>query len=273
MGTHLLKTISEIAGITYKGGLKDKVFVTLLAISVLSFLVLIPAASSLSMRQVREVAVSLSLSMLSLVSLALTVFLGVTLFYRDIERRFAHSVMALPVSREKYLLGKFLGLSLIVGSGLLLLSSFVMIGISIASTIHQSTIPILWENFAAAVFFEFISLIIIAGISILFSSFSTNIFLPLFATLGFYVIGNVSQTVMDYIRSPHGKDLPSFSVYLSKAAYYIFPNLSALDLKFNAIYSLPLSPMHMITLLAYALLYLTVVLGLALLIFRRRELL
>lgn len=266
-------TISEIARITYKGGLRDKVVVTLLTISVLSFIIMIPAVSSMSMRQVREVAVSFSLSVLSLISLALTIFLGVTLFYRDMEQKFAQFVMALPVSRELYVLGKFLGLSAIIVTGVAILSIFSATGITLASRLYASTIPMLWENFAAAVFFELISLIIIASISILFSSFSTNIFLPLFASLGFYIIGNVSQTVMDYIRGPHGRDLPAFSLYLSKAAYYIFPNLTALDLKFYAIYSLPLSFMHLVTLLAYALLYLAIVLSLALFVFRTRELL
>ncbi|HWR59825.1 MAG TPA: hypothetical protein VN328_13140 [Thermodesulfovibrionales bacterium] len=268
-----MKIISYIAEITFKGGLRDKVFITLLAISVLCFLVLIPAVSTLSMRQVREMTVSFSLSTLSLVSLALTVFLGVTLFYRDIERKFAHSVMALPVSREVYVLGKFFGLSAIIAAGIVILSIFSVAGILTVSGLYSSTIPMLWENFAAAVFFEFISLIVLASIAILFSSFSTNIFLPLFATLGFYVIGNATQAVMDYINGPHGAKLPAFSLYLSRAAYYIFPNLSAFDLKFYAIYSLPLSPEHMATLLAYAILYLIIVLSLALIVFRKRELL
>lgn len=268
-----MKKISEIAVITFKGGVRDKVFVTLLAISVLFFVVLIPAVSTLSMRQFREMAVSFSLSALSLISLTLTVFLGVTLFYRDIERRFAHSVIALPVSREAYVLGKFFGLSAIIATGLVILSIFSAAGITIASQLYPSTIPMSWENFAAALLFEFISLIILAGLAILFSSLSTNIFLPLFATLGFYIVGNTIQTVMDYINGPYGKKLPAFSLYLSKAAYYVFPNLSALDLKFYAIYSLPLSTGYVVALLSYGLLYLIIVLGLALLIFRKRELL
>jgi Cu-processing system permease protein len=267
-----MKIVSEIAGITFKGGVRDKVFVTLLAISIICFIILIPAVSTLSMRQFRETAVSFSLSVLSVISFALTVFLGVTLFYKDIERRFTHSIMALPVSREAYVLGKFVGLSAIIATGIVILSIFSVAGITVASKLYPSAIPMLWENFVAAVFFEFISLIILAGIAILFSSLSTNVFLPLFATLGFYIIGNVTQTVMDYIEGPYGKKLPAFSRYLSRAAYYFFPNLNALDLKFYAIYSLQLSAMHLVALLSYSLLYLLIVLGAALLIFRRREL-
>lgn len=268
-----MKTILEVSRITFKGGIRDKVFITLLIVSVLCFILLVPAVSSLSMRQVREVAVSLSLSIISFVSLILSIFLGVNLFYRDMEKRFTHSVIALPLSRESYVLGKFLGLSCIVGGGMVILSLFSIFGISIASAISRSSIPMLWENFIAAVFFNFIMLIIIGAISIFFSSFSTNLFLPLFATTGVYLVGNVTQAVMDYIRSTQGKNLPALSIYLSKSAYYIFPNLSSLDFKFNAIYSLPLSPGYMAAVFSYALLYTVIILGFSLLIFRKRELL
>lgn len=268
-----MKTVLEIARITFKGGLRDKVFITLIVISLLCFLILVPTVSSLSMRQVREVAVSLSLSIVSFISFVLTVFLGTNLVYMDIERKFTYSVISLPVSREEYIIGKFLGLSSIVGVAIVILSLFSSFGISIAAQIYPSSLPMLWENFLVAVFFEFIILIIVAAICILFSSFSTNLFVTLFATLGFYLVGNATQTVMDYVKSSYGKSLPQVSIYLSRIAYYIFPNLSVLDFKFYAIYSLPVPPGYMFTVLSYALLYTFIVLGSSLLIFRRRELL
>jgi ABC-type transport system involved in multi-copper enzyme maturation permease subunit len=224
------------------------------------------------MRQVQEVAVSLSLSIISFVSLILTVFLGVNLVYRDIEKRLAHTVVSLPISRESYLVGKFIGLLWIVGAGMVLLSLFSVGGITIASLIHPSSVPMRWENFVAAVFFEYLALSIVASFAVFFSSFSTNIFLPLFATIGMYVAGGVTQTVMEYLRTSYAKDLPAASMYLSKVAYYIFPNLSAFDLKFHAIYNLELSVPAMATTFLYAVLYITVVVCCSLLVFRKREL-
>ncbi|MEW6067188.1 MAG: ABC transporter permease subunit [Nitrospirota bacterium] len=268
-----MRTVLEVARITFKGGIRDKIFITLLVVSILCFIILVPAISSLSMRQVREVSVSMSLSIISFISLVLTVFLGVNLVYRDIERRFSHSVISMPISREAYILGKFLGLSAIIGAAVIILSFFSSIGIIITSTFYKSTIPMLWENFLAAIFFETFILVIVAAISIFFSSFSSNIFLPLFATIGFYVIGNVTQAVMDYIQGTSGKNLPAMSVYISKIAYYIFPNLTALDFKFNAIYGLSISPVYIVMIFLYAIFYTAIVIGISLLIFRKRELL
>ncbi len=260
-----------IAKVTLTGGRRDKVFITLIFISVISFLAVIPAASSLSMRQVREVAVNLSLSTISFVSLVLTVFFGVHLIYRDMEQRFVHAVLPLPISRGSYLIGKFLGLSAILAIGLTILSLFSSIGILIASATYKSQIPMLWENYVAAVFFEYLELLILASFAVFFSSFSTTVFLPLFSTVSVYIIGNVTQSVAEYIASPYGQKLPRFSIYISKAVYYIFPNLTAFDLKAKAIYSLRMSFSDLSFIFLYAVLYILIILSASLLVFRRRE--
>jgi ABC-type transport system involved in multi-copper enzyme maturation permease subunit len=266
------KYLIEIAKVTFKGGLRDKVLITLIVISILCFLLIVPSISSLSMRQVREVSVSLSLSIISFVSLVLTIFISVNLVYKDMEKRYSQFIISTPVTRDTYIIGKFLGLFLIIGFSILVLSMFSISGIFIASRLYESQLPMLWGNYAISILFEFISLMIVASVAILFSSFSTNVFLPLFATIGSYIIGNSTQMVMDYIKSPYGRELPSLSIYISKFAYYIFPNLSAFDLKVNSIYSIPLSINHLSISFLYGLLYIIIILSLSVIIFHHREL-
>lgn len=268
-----MNELKNILGITFVGGRRDKVFLTLVIISVLFFLAIVPSVSALSMRQVREVASGLSLSIISFISLVLTIFLGVNLVYRDIERKFVNTVLSLPVSRESYILGKFLGLSSIIAAAMLILSFFASAGIVIASAIHKSQGTMPWSTFALAVFFEYMSLLVIASFSIFFSSFSTNMFLPLFATIAVYVIGNVTQPVMDYITGPYGQKLPAISIYVSKAVYYIFPNLSAFDMKFKAIYSLPIALKDVFSVFSYAVIYTVIIISFSVLIFRKRDML
>lgn len=265
-----LNNIVQISSITIKGGIRDRVFLTLLIISIACFLVFVPSVSSMSMRQVREVATGISLSIISLITLVITVFGGINLVYKDVEKRFISSVLSMPVSRDEYIIGKFLGLSGILGLAFLILAFFSCSGIMIASKIYQTSIPMVWENYIAALFFDYLSLTIISSILIFFSTFSTTVFVPLFASLGFYFAGNITEQVMEYIKV-YGERLPSFSVYLSKIAYYIFPNLTAFDLKFNAIYGIPLSAKYLLSVLIYGFLYACIVLCLSLLIFRRRQ--
>jgi Cu-processing system permease protein len=261
----------EIANITFKGGLRDRVFITMIAVSLISFILIVPSISSMSMRQVKEVSVGLSLSIISLVCLVLTIFLGVNLVFRDIERRFAYFTLSLPVRRNEYILGKFTGLCMIIGLAYLILSLSSLVGIVISSKLARQGL-ILWENFIAAIFLDFLSNLIIASIATLFSAFSTNVFLPLFSSLGFYIAGNAIQTVSEYIKSSYGERLPAFSVFISKIAYYIFPNLTALDIKFNAIYGIPLSFRYLLSVSGYAIIYIVIVMVITLLSFRKRQL-
>lgn len=268
---HILRAY-EISKITFKGGIRDKVFITLIIISLISFLFVVPSISSMSMRQVREVSVGLSLTIISFISLILTIFLGINLVYRDMDRRFVHFTLSMPIGRDEYIIGKFMGLCAIIGTGFLILSLSSTIGITISSNIAKSGAVMAWENFIAALFLDFLSLVIIASISTLFSAFSTSIFLPLFASLGFYIAGNSIQTVSEYIKSSYGENLPFLSVLISKIAYYILPNLTAFDLKFNAIYGIPLSFGYLLSVIGYGLIYIVIIMSLTILIFRGREL-
>lgn len=266
-----MKNIISIAKITFLGGRRDKVFLTLIIISILIFPLIIFAVSPLSMRQVREVAVSLSLSTISIVLLVLAIFLSINLVYKDIERRFTHSILSLPISRSSYLIGKFIGLASIIGVGIITLTIFSSIGIAIVDKMYTPNTVMSWTNFYAAIFFDYLSLLILASVSMAVSAISTNIFLPLFATIGVYIIGYISQTVYDYISSPKGGELPIFIRKISKAVYYIFPNFTLFDIKFKAIYNLPLTLDNVLNVAAYSLLYIVIILSIAIFAFRKRE--
>lgn len=269
----MFRSILNLSVITFKGGLRTRVFITLVILSVIAFLVLIPSASSFSMRQVREVATSLSLSLISFVLLVLTVFLGVTIIYRDIENRVVYFVLSQPISREAYILGKFLGLTFIIILSGIILTGFSSITLLISDTLYSADLPIKWENYFISALMELSKTFLIAAFAILFSSFATNLFLPLFGTIGVYIIGSVTQSIYDYINSPYGEKLPYITVLISKIAYYIFPNLTAFDIKFKAIYNLPIKGMYILGVFSYEILYIVIILSLSVVIFRRREML
>ncbi len=269
----MLKDIINIAGVTFKGGLRSRLFLTIVVLALLVFLILIPSMSSFSMRQIREVATSLSLSVISFILLVLTIFLSITLIYRDMESRVAISVLSLPISRPAYIIGKYLGLVVTLVFTTLILFCISVPGLIISDALYKTDMPIKWSNYMAATFTELLKMLIIGAWGVLLSSFATNAFLPLFGTVGIYIIGTLTQSIYDYIRSPYGEELPAIAVIGSKIAYYLFPNLTALDLKFKAIYNLPLSYGYLGTVSLYSLTYITVVLSLAVLAFNRRQIL
>jgi ABC-type transport system involved in multi-copper enzyme maturation permease subunit len=269
----MLKHIFNLAIITFKGGVRTRVFITLIILSVVAFLVLIPSASFFSMRQVREVATSLCLSLISFILLVSTVFLGVSIIYRDIDSRIAYFVLSQPISRGSYIIGKFVGLVFIIVLSGILLTSFSSITLLISDSFYEGDLPIKWDNYLISASLELFKTFIVAAFAIFFSSFATNLFLPLFGTIGIYIIGSVTQSIYDYINTPYGEELPYITVLISKLTYYVFPNFTAFDIKFKAIYNLPIEGKYVLSVLAYELLYIVIILSLSVLIFRKREML
>lgn len=260
----------NIARCTLKGIFRDRVFQGILVTALL--FPLIPSIAMLSMRQVTELSITLSLSLISFILLLLSVFLGGTSLWKDIERRYTYAVLGLPLTRGRYLLGKFAGTAFFTLVVSLVLGIAACLVVSWSSTIYPSDRPIIWGNLTICVLFEALKYILVIAFAFLFSSVSTSFFLPVFGAIAIFLAGNVTQQVYDYINSAAGATLSPLVRQIAEGLYYILPNFSAFNLKVNAIYGIPLSSSGIFLTLAYFVVYTSIVLSLAVLVFSRREL-
>lgn len=256
--------------ITLKSILRDRVFHGI-GFAALLFL-LIPSVASLSMRQMTELSVNLSLSLLSFILLLLALFLGGTHLWKDVERRYTYSVLSLPASRTSYLVGKFLGIAAFIFVVACLLGVVSAGIIQFSSGIYPPERPILWENFMAAIFFDALKYIMVVATAFLFSSVATSFFLPIFGTICIFFVGSASQQVYDYITAPATKDVSLLTKKAATVVYYLLPNYSAFDYKVNAVYAVPINGSGLLLTLLYFLIYVLIVMTLAALLFEKREL-
>ena len=259
-----------IVTVTIKGLLRDRVLQGIL-VAALVFLA-IPSISTLSMRQVPELALTLCLSLVSFILLLLAVFLGGVSLWRDVERRYTHSVLTLPCSRTRYLLERFTGIAIFLLGTATLLSLLTLLVVSLVSANYPPDRPISWVAVIAALGFDTLKCFLLVAFALLFSSVSTSFFLPVFGTIAIYLVGGATQQAYDYVLSPAGQTLSPLSQKMAETLYYILPNFSAFDLKVNAIYALPLDPHALSLTVGYGVLYLAIVLIAAAAIYSRREL-
>lgn len=260
----------DIILITLKGIFRDRVFQGILVLGIL--FLFIPSAASLSMRQVTELSITLSLSLISFILLLLAVFLGATSLWKDMERRYSYSVLSLPISRSSYLLGRFFGLALFLLLTTALLTVLALLVVKFAAGIYPSDRPIEWSYLILAIFFGCLKYILLVAVAILLSTVSSSFFLPIFGTICIFLAGGVTQQVYDYMQNsaqeqlvaPHLKPLVTF-------AYYLLPNFSGFDLKLNAIYGLAPNGTGLLLTLVYFVAYTAVLLGFGVLLFNRRE--
>ncbi len=259
--------MTQIMFVTFRSILRDRVFKGI-ALSAVLFL-LIPSVSSLSMRQVAELSITLSLSLISAILLFLSVFLGGASLWKDMERRYTYSVLGLPLTRTSYVLGKFFGIAAFLLLTTVLLGAIGFGVIRYAAMLYPPARHIAWTNIFFSLLFNAIKYIFLVAFAFLLSTVSTSFFLPIFGTLAVYFVGSASQQVYDFLRSAQ-----TYSPFLKKSAtalYYILPNFSAFDLSVNAIYGISLNPSGLALSAGYFVVYTSILLALSAIIFSRRE--
>src|ERR1041385_55108 len=160
--------VVAIARNAFREAVRDRVLYNL----VLFVLLLIGSAifiGELSAGQEVKIIIDLGLSAMLLFGAFIAIFVGVGLVYKEIERRTLYAILSKPIGRGQFLLGKYLGLCLT-----LLINVVIMgVGVSLALIyIHRG-----WEPLAAkiwpAILLIYFELIILTGVALLFSSFSS----------------------------------------------------------------------------------------------------
>ena len=112
----------------------------------------------------------------------------------------------------------------------------------------------------------FAELILVTALALFFSTFSS----PLLATLltvGLWVAGHFNSDLRNFENVVDS----AAAAGLARALYYVLPNLAPFDVKAEAVYGMPISLPHVAYTLAYAAVYIAILLTAAIAIFRRRD--
>jgi ABC-type transport system involved in multi-copper enzyme maturation permease subunit len=226
------------------------------------------------MRDVGKVAVDMALSTVSFAGLLLVLFVGIDLMAKDLDKRTIYMVLARPISRQQYILGKMFGMSLLIVTTVFILSLFSVISIVLIKWANPDYFPrFSWGLVLLAVAFIALSLILVSALSVLFASFSSTSFITLVFTIISYIIGQSASTVKTLVEAPEtaGITVSPVTVKLVQAAYYVFPNLSLFDIKAQAAHGLPISATYIFWTVFYGTVYICLVTVFASLLFRKKE--
>jgi ABC-type transport system involved in multi-copper enzyme maturation permease subunit len=253
--------ITAIARNAFREAVRDRVLYNL----VLFVLLLIGAAifiGELSGGRERKIIVDLGLSAMLLFGVFIAIFVGVGLVYKEIERRTIYAIFAKPVGRGEFLVGKYLGLCLTLLVNVVVMGLGISLALMYVSGGWDPLIVSLWP----AVFLIYLELMILTGIALLFSSFSSP---ALSALLTFFV----------FIIGHFSADLKSLSASMGSTAarglfgalYYLLPNLANYSFITPTAHGHSPSPGFVAAVGVYAIVYITVILAVATLVFSRRN--
>jgi ABC-type transport system involved in multi-copper enzyme maturation permease subunit len=250
--------VRTIALNTFREAVRDRILYLLLFFAAVS-IGLSRVLALLTVGDRVKIIKDVGLSSISFFGALMAILIGTGLVYKEIEKRTIFTLLAKPISRLEFLLGKFFGLVLV----LLVMTGLMSLIFILLVFFHTFTIE--W-TLLAAVFFIVLELILLTAVAILFSSFSTPILSSLFS-LSFYLIGHFSWSLETLIV----KMRPGFGRTAVRVLYTLLPDLENFNFKTEVVHGLGIPGGAWLTAPAYAVCYTAFVLALAVLVFRRRD--
>ncbi len=191
--------------------------------------------------------------------MVITIFLGSSIIYKEIERRTLYFVLSKPISRTKVVMGKFLGLFLAVVLTTLCMTVIYLIVI----TYEGGGFDILG---LLAVFFQILEEALFIAMLIFFSSFSV----PLISAISSLLLLFLGHLLDSVVKSAEVFGGVIYQVFLY--ASYILPNLEKFNIRNAIVHEIEIPFTTTFLVIGYALLYTVIFLILANSIFRKREL-
>lgn len=254
-----MSRVLTIARNAFREAVRDRILYNLIV-----FVLLITVSAiflgELTAGQEARVIVNLGLSATLVFGAFISIFVGVSLVWKEIEKKTVYSIFSKPVGRGEFIVGKYLGLCATLGANLAVMA----LGVTLA-LVYVGGSGLIGGVWAAA-FLIFLELTILTGVAIMFSSFSTP---ALSALLTFFVflIGHFSASLLDFAGTIGSASTLAFFT----AIYYLLPNLSNFSFITETANGLT-PPVAMIGgAVLYAAFYNVVLLAITVLIFSRRN--
>jgi ABC-type transport system involved in multi-copper enzyme maturation permease subunit len=250
--------VVAIAGNTFREVIRDRVLYLLVFFS-LVLMALGWALGWISIEEERKLVTDLSLAAISLFALLITIFLGASLIYKEVDKRTLYTILSKDVGRTEFVLGKFVGLMALFGVCIALMGLAFAGNVLIAGGGLNPTM-------LAALYGLLLELTVITSFSIAFAMVTSPV-LSAISTLGFYLVGHSTEILVKFTEGPgHAGYRP-----YARALYYVFPNLENFNLRYEAAYGIPVDAVRLGLMTGYAALFAGLFLGVAALVFRRKS--
>jgi len=256
-----MRRAGAVAWNTFREAVRDRVLYNLV------FFALLMMAAAIFVGQIsigieEMVIKSLGLSAISVIGLLIAVFIGVGLVYKEMDKRTLYALLAKPVRRWEFLLGKFAGLVLTLAVNTAAMAAGLFLALLYVKHHLEGADAVL----LVAVFFIWLKLMLVVALALLFSCYSTPL-LAILYTSAFYVAG----MFVEEMRTYHSATISAAAAGLLRTISYVLPNFENFDVMASAAHGRAVPGALIAQNTGYAVLYSTVVLLIAVAVFSRRN--
>ena len=257
-----MRNVQTVAANTFREAVRDRVLYNLVFFALLMMGAAI-LVGQISIGIEQDVIVSLGLTAISVIGIFIAIFLGVALVSREMDKRTLYALLAKPVRRWEFLLGKFFGLvmTLFVNTAAMAAGLYIALW-TVKHPLSKSDAYIL-----VAVYLILLKLALIVALALLFSCFTTP-FLAILFTAGMYVAGLFAGD----LRTVHGVGLDPAALGFMRGISYLLPNFQNFDVMGAVVHGRGVPSLFVWQATLYAILYAAIVLAGAAVVFSRRNL-
>jgi ABC-type transport system involved in multi-copper enzyme maturation permease subunit len=255
----MLGKVLVIANYTAKEIIKSKILLNTLFIGIGLFVVTF-VAYSFSYGDPTRIALDFGLGALTLSSIGISIFMGVSLFYDEIDNRTIYQVISRPVARSSFLIGKIIGLSAVL-----------ILNILILSTISLSLYFILGGGFNSLILWNILYTIIESVLTLsivtLFSLLTSKVF-SVILTISLYIIGHAVSGVklLTFV------EVRPFLAKIIDSYQFLLPGFYKLNIKDFILYKNDLSISYLVSTAGYGVVYIAALISLSIFIFNKKDL-
>jgi len=250
--------ITTIARNTFKEAKRDRVLYLLFFFAAIClffsrFLALLTVGDRV------KIIKDVGLASIQLFGMLMAILMGTGLVYKEIDKKTIFTLLAKPIHRVEFLLGKFLGLVLTI------FIMTVLMAVIFLLILFLHTFTVEW-SILLAILYIFFELCLMTAVALLFSTFTTPILASLYS-LGFYLIGHLSwslEMLLKKVKSGVGRAM-------LQVLYIVLPDLENFNFKTEVVHNLTIPTKLLGISFLYGLVYTAFILLLAMLIFRRRD--
>lgn len=235
-----------------------------------------------------------SFGALQMFAIVIAIVSTALLLPRDLEDRTLYTILSKPVPRFEYLIGKLLGVLLLIGGGLIVMDAVLsavlwlrqnmVLAEAIQALEHEnSATP---ENIAAqtvavakqgltwglhaATLAIFLKASVVAALALMISCFASSTLFTIVITFCFAIIGHGQQMFRDYFF--HGNLSAVGEKIASSVLAIICPDLGLFDIVENIINGIPVAMPELLTMTGMGLVYVVGYMVVAHLLFVEKEL-
>jgi ABC-type transport system involved in multi-copper enzyme maturation permease subunit len=266
-----MHTIRHVAVNVFKESVRDKVLYNLVV-----FAVMLMAASfllgQLTAGQDVKIIKDLGLAAIAAFGLLIAVFIGIGLVWKEVERRSIYSLLAKPIRRHEFVLGKYVGLALTLLVNVTMMTIAFYLVLAYTSTRFPESVRAAWPapatdpRLLVAVALIFIELLLVTALALFFSTFAGP-FLSAGLTVGLWIIGHFNADLRNFEAVVQSQTVG----WIARALYYVLPNFAAFDVKAQVVHALPVPASYVATTALYGVVYIALLLTGAVTIFARRD--